>query len=130
MGNKRKSLLFACDFETTVEEDTHEQTETWVWSASYAELYSDNQNIFRNINDFMTWMFTTPDKSVFYFHNLKFDGFFILWWLLDNGFSFQHTKKYQGLENDSFDCIISADNRFLTDGSGSYPFGAASSVTR
>lgn len=114
MGNKRKSLLFACDFETTVEEDTHEQKETWVWAASYAELYSENQNIFRNIDDFMKWMFTTPDKSVFYFHNLKFDGFFILWWLLDNGFSFQHSKKYQGLENDSFDCIISGDNRFYS----------------
>lgn len=114
MGNKRKSAIYACDFETTVEKNTHEQTETWVWSAAYAKLYSEEQNIFRNIGDFMWWMFSTPDKSIFYFHNLKFDGFFILWWLLNNGFTFQHVKKYHALENQTFDCVISGDNRFYT----------------
>lgn len=112
MPNKRKSKLFACDFETTVEEDTHAQNESWVWSAAYAELFSiDHHGIHRNIDDFMGWMFEQPDKSIFYFHNLKFDGFFILHNLLVRNFVFNHCKTKDMVEH-SFDCIISSDNRF------------------
>lgn len=114
MSNKRKCCYYACDFESTVEEDTHDQKETWIWSAAYARLYSDDQNIFLNIDDFMRWMFSTPDKSIFYFHNLKFDGFFILYWLLTNGYEFNHVKHYKGMENNTFDCVISGDNRFYS----------------
>lgn len=111
MANKRKPLIYACDFETTVEDDTRTQTESYVWSAAYAQLYEDNQNIYHNIEDFFDWVFSTPDKSIFYFHNLKFDGFFILHYLLQNGFTFTHVKT-NDMENDTFDCVISGDGRF------------------
>lgn len=111
MANKRKPCFYACDFETTVEENTRTQYESYVWSAAYAELYSDNQNIFHSIEDFFTWFFSCPDKSVFYFHNLKFDGFFILWYLLKQNFTFFHGKT-KDMQNDTFDAVISGDRRF------------------
>ena len=114
MGNKRKASIYACDFETTVENDTELQTESYVWSAAYAELNSDNYNIYHNIDDFMKWVFSCPDKSIFYFHNLKFDGMFILYYLLSNDFEFSHQKNLKDMENHKFDCVISGDNRFYT----------------
>lgn len=114
MSNKRKPSIFACDFETVVDDNTKEQEETAVWSAAYAKLYSEEQNILHSIEEFMVWVFSCPDKSIFYFHNLKFDGFFILDYLLNDGFTFNHVRKPWELENREFDCIISGDGRFYT----------------
>ena len=112
--SKRPPYLYACDFETVVSENPNEQKETAVWSAAYSQLFGDNTNFYHNIDDFMVWLFKQPDKSVFYFHNLKFDGFFILDWLLNNDYEFQHVRKLSEMPDRCFDCVISGDNRFYT----------------
>ena len=78
MKNKR---VFACDFETTVFEG---QTFTECWSCAFAELYSDNKAIFGNISDFFDYFFNLRENIILYFHNLKFDGSFIIDWLLSH----------------------------------------------
>ena len=40
--------IFSCDFETTVDDDTKQQTSTEVWSAAIAELYSDFVTVYNN----------------------------------------------------------------------------------
>lgn len=74
--DKRQQIrYFACDFETTVFSG---QTDTAVWSAASVEFYTENVQIQGNILDFFDYIFSQQGKIICYFHNLKFDGSFIL----------------------------------------------------
>lgn len=90
-----------CDFETA----TWKDDETWVWAWAVCEIGNeDNIEYGNNIDDFME--FCKKNKNnYFYFHNLKFDGSFILWWLLKNGFT--HAKTRKEIKNKTFTTIIS-----------------------
>lgn len=69
--------ILACDFETTVFDG---QEDTEVYLAGFSELFSENDEsceIFYNIFDFFQRVFEMPPCKL-YFHNLKFDGSFIL----------------------------------------------------
>lgn len=68
------------DFETTVYEG---QEYTEVWAAAIVELGTENVRVFHSIDVFMNYVFSLPGHSKIYFHNLKFDGFFILSYLMD-----------------------------------------------
>ena len=74
----KSQRIFAADFETTVYEG---QTETEVWSAAIVELNSREVFVFHSIGEFMQYIFKLKNPMI-YFHNLKFDGTFILDWLL------------------------------------------------
>lgn len=74
----KSQRIFAADFETTVYEG---QTETEVWSAAIVELNSREVFVFHSIGEFMQYIFKLKNPMI-YFHNLKFDGAFILDWLL------------------------------------------------
>lgn len=67
---------FACDFETTVYEN---QTETEVWSAALAEINTkDEAIVLHSIDEFWKYVSSLHRDVICYFHNLKFDGSFIL----------------------------------------------------
>lgn len=77
---------YVADFETTVYTG---QESTEVWAAGITEigdLNPDNVTIFNSIDEFMTSFkrlgFLKWASVDIYFHNLKFDGSFILNWLL------------------------------------------------
>lgn len=77
-----KQTIYAADFETTVYKG---QNRTDVWSACMGKLFSnDPLTIDHSIDDFFERIFTLPGNLVIYFHNLKFDGSFILDWILNN----------------------------------------------
>jgi len=88
---------FSCDFETTtIAEDCR------VWAYGYMEIGKfDNYKIGNNLDDFMEWV--AKIKGDLYFHNLRFDGSFIINWLLRNGFKWNSS----GLKN-TFSTTISA----------------------
>lgn len=67
--------IFACDFETTVFEG---QERTDVWAAACVALHSEYVRIFGNITDFFQFFVNMRKTVRLYFHNLKFDGNFIL----------------------------------------------------
>lgn len=93
---QRFSGIYAADFETTVYEG---QTETEVWSAAIVELNSRDVKVFHSLDEFMEHIFTLK-VSLIYFHNLKFDGTFILDWLLRHP-SFQNVvTNEENLESD------------------------------
>lgn len=93
--------MWSCDFETTTDpQDCH------VW-AFYAEnIYDSEQNIQgNNIDDFME--FLSKRRPNAYFHNLKFDGQFILSWLLNHGYKYSDKRVAK-----SFNTLISLSGLF------------------
>lgn len=67
--------FYMADFETTVYED---QDHTEVWAAALVPFWSEEVSIFHSLPDFWETVKRLPGNSVIYFHNLKFDGNFIL----------------------------------------------------
>lgn len=68
------------DFETTVYDD---QTYTEVWSAASVELFTEDVHIFHCIGDLFQYYKDMKENVVVFFHNLKFDGTFIIDYLIN-----------------------------------------------
>ncbi len=80
---------FTADFETTTKVD-----DCRVWAYAICEIGDpDNFQYGNSLDDFMEWCAYDRQNFKIYFHNLKFDGEFIIWWLLDNGFEWVNDKK-------------------------------------
>lgn len=81
--------MFSCDFETTTVED-----DCRVWAFACCEIGKPDNFIYGNsLDDFMKWCANWETNYKCFFHNLKFDGEFIVNWLLDNGFEYVEDKK-------------------------------------
>lgn len=95
---------FACDFETTVDNDTSKQEKTEVWSACFCEIGTEEVVIMNSINQFMNyWLKAQNENVTLFFHNLKFDGSFILDWLYHNT---QYKEASQGeIEKGTFNFL-------------------------
>lgn len=83
---KRKQQRYAADFETT----TTEPARVWCWGVANVEC-PDFVETGRDISDFIEWC-KTANNPVVYFHNEKFDGAFILDYLLTNGYTWKKEK--------------------------------------
>lgn len=75
---KREVTYYTADFETTVF-DGQEFTE--VWLAGYCEFWTEQPKIQKSLSDFMYSIFRENKNMILFFHNLKFDGSFILSWI-------------------------------------------------
>lgn len=76
--------FYAADFENTTEAPTH------TYAAGIMNVNDEEPHIYDTIDKFMAFLETIPAKSCVFFHNLGYDVFLILYWLLHNGFR-QHT---------------------------------------
>lgn len=74
--------IYAADFETSVYAG---QKETEVWAAGICELGTDDVYLESSIDAFFTRIRKYKHDSVIYFHNIKFDGSFILSYLKRQG---------------------------------------------
>lgn len=73
--------VYMCDFETTTKEE-----DCRVWAACAVDINDGTvAHLSNNLESFMEWLQQGKSK-VCYFHNLRFDGEFILPWLFNNGF--------------------------------------------
>lgn len=74
--------LYTADFETTTDlEDCR------VWAYALCEIGNIDNFIYGNsIDDFMKICRDRNENKKIWFHNLKFDGAFILYWLLSHGY--------------------------------------------
>lgn len=79
-GRKRIYRYFVGDFETTVYEG---QQETEVWASAIVELGSENVKIHHSIDETFEYIRSLKCNMVVYYHNLKFDGNFWLYYLLN-----------------------------------------------
>lgn len=95
---KRKS--YVADFETTTNlEDCR------VWCYSISEIGNEENTIVgKTIVDFFNHI-STLGSCIIYFHNLRFDAQFILSYILNNGYTHVHDKKY--MRRKTFTSLIS-----------------------
>lgn len=70
---------YAADFETTVYEG---QDRTDVWLAGFCALYTEEIVVKGSISEFWDSVKALRGNVVLYFHNLKFDGSFLLYFLV------------------------------------------------
>lgn len=80
---------FTADFETTTDEN-----DCRVWAYALSEIGNPDNFIYGNsLDDFMAFCANSKENYKIYFHNLKFDGCFILDWLENNKYEFIEDKK-------------------------------------
>lgn len=96
----RTFVYYVADFETTVYDN---QYFTEVWASALAELWDDTNHveIKTSLQDFMRSLFSRNQNMVIYFHNLKFDGSFILDWIKKQP-SFHEKIVLDGEKNEHF----------------------------
>ena len=101
-------MLFTGDFETTTDVD-----DCRVWAWALCEIGNVDNFLYGNsIDSLMELLFNLDSKITVYFHNLKFDGEFILYWLFKNGYTFNSERKY--LNEKEFTTLISDRGVFYT----------------
>lgn len=92
-------MKYTCDFETC----TWLENETYVWAWALCEINNTNNlKIGNSIDDLFELL--KKKSCTLYFHNLKFDGEFIIYWLLKNGFTWINDKKER--KNKTFTTLI------------------------
>lgn len=94
--SRHRRKKYACDFEATTDPN-----DCRVWAYGLMEIGNHNNfKIGNTLDEFMDWC--RKSQSDLYFHNLKYDGSFIVSWLLNNGFEYSDS----GLAN-TFEAVIS-----------------------
>lgn len=100
-------MLYTADFETTTD-----PTDCRVWAYGICEIGNpDNFQYGNSIDGFMEWA-KKEKKVTTYFHNLKFDGEFILCWLFEHGFKFVVDRR--DLTDNTFTTLISDKGQFYS----------------
>lgn len=109
--NKAKFRYFVGDFETTVYKG---QEYTEVWASASVELYTEEVNIFHSIDEQFEYFRKLKGNICVYYHNLKFDGEFWLYYLIvklgyKQGYdsAAKNFKKTKDLQNNEFTYSIS-----------------------
>lgn len=106
----RKYRKFVADFETTVYSG---QKYTEVWAAALVELYTEDVTIDHSLPEFLERLKQLKSNAIVYFHNLKFDGNFILDYLLRNNYHWNRCPERDMLNND-FKASISDRGQWYT----------------
>jgi len=98
-----KRLKLMADFETTTNPD-----DLRVWAGCAVDIESlEVVHIGNSLDAFME--FLQGKNTVCYFHNLKFDGEFILHWLFTHGYRYDDSRK-----DKTFECLITDDGLFYS----------------
>lgn len=98
---------FTADFETTTDLD---DCRIWAWAVCEIGNF-DNFKYGNSIEDFLHFC-AGRENYVLYFHNLKFDASFIMWYLLENGF--EYIKDIKDRHDKSFTCLINEMGAFYS----------------
>lgn len=97
-------MRIAADFETT----TKSPARVWLWGAvGIDDLFEETGD---DIESFFAYLEKQKKNPLVYFHNLKFDGYFILDFLLRNGYTWVASPS--DVVSKSFTTIIDGYNEF------------------
>lgn len=105
-SSKKKRVDFVADFETTT---TADDCRVWAWGLARVDT-PDDVKIGNDLAEFLNEI--AAQNTVVYFHNLKFDGTFILDWLLRNGYDYVDSQF--ALSPGTFTALISTQNKFYS----------------
>lgn len=83
-------MIYSCDIETIKDPDNSMR----VWLADACETQTYKHHTFNDLDSFFQFL-DAQDKPTIYFHNLKHDGPFLIYWLNDHGLKWSDTKKLQ-----------------------------------
>ena len=97
-------MQFAADFETT----TKSPARVWLWAAVGIDEAAEETG--ENIESFFEFMEKQKKNPLCFFHNLKFDGYFIIDFLLRSGFVW--VASASDVVSKSFTTIIDGYNEF------------------
>ena len=97
---------FTADFETA----TWLENETYVWAWAVCEIGNEENILIGNEIDSFIDYCKLQKNSVFYFHNLKFDGEFLIYWAETHGF--KHVEKREEIEDMTYTTLISDMGQF------------------
>ena len=101
-------MPYTADFETTT---AAADCRVWLWGLMEIGNYSNFKHG-TTIESFMEELRALAKKrETVYFHNLKFDGEFLIWYLFHQGF--RHVKRREGGEN-TFTSLISDKGMFYS----------------
>ena len=120
-GRERKYRYFSCDFETTVYSG---QQDTEVWASAVVELGTEDVKILHSIGETLQYFRSLKCNMICYYHNLKFDGNFWLYYLIhDLGWKQATHKDEDGtidwdakwhLLNNEFEYMISDEGQWYS----------------
>ena len=116
---------YTADFETSTENWIEKDGESRVWAYAICEIDNPDNFIYgNNLDDFFRWCFRNKRKNdTLYFHNLRFDGEYIFYYLLTHGYEVVRTKNE--IHDKSFLCLISDTGMFYSieiyETAGKYP---------
>ena len=99
-------MRYSADFETTTDP---EDCRVWAWAACSLDDYKFKKGI--DIESFFKWI-ETLEGDTLYFHNLKFDGEFMLCYMLSNGY--KHCTDRILTEDKTFKTLISDTGQVYT----------------
>lgn len=106
--------MYVADFETcdAWEPKGDEIPNQRVWLAGHKNLETMETTVFTTLDDFMEDILSRGDNlnREYAFHNLKFDGSFIIPWLLRNGYRVTHEKP----RTHEFSVLIDERNNWYT----------------
>lgn len=91
---------FTADFETA----TWKKDETWVWAWGLCDIENPEKVEVGNTIESFFERIKKENNPYVYFHNLKFDGEFIIYYLLKNGFEWVETNEKR---DNTFSTLIS-----------------------
>lgn len=107
MGRSFNRMKFSADFETTTDE---KDCRVWAWGL--CEIGNPKNFIYgNNINTLFDYC-QGNENYILYYHNLKFDGEYIIYDLLNKGFKHIEDKKEK--EDKTFSTLISDDGKFYS----------------
>ena len=100
-------MLLTADFETTTNE-----LDCRVWAWAVCEIGNPDFFMYGSTIDTFFEFMVKSDNSTFYFHNLKFDGEFIMVYLFEHGF--KHVKDRKDEATNTFTTLISDKGQFYS----------------
>ena len=102
--------MFVADFETSTSSWLQKDGRSRVWAYAISEIENPENVLYGNsIDSFMKWCENSKNSKIF-FHNLKFDGTYIMVWLFEN--SFTHVTDKKDVKDKTFMTLISDQNLF------------------
>lgn len=85
------SSIYVADYENTTNTDN-----TYVYGFGIMELKDKEPTIVNTLDESIELLKKLPSKSVVYFHNFAtYDGWIILYWLLENGYTYTTDKNVE-----------------------------------
>lgn len=100
-------ILYSADFETTTDEN---DCRVWAWGVK--EIGDSDSFFYGNSIESFFEFIERSNNATYYFHNLKFDGEFIMCYLFENGF--KHVIDRKDEDTKTFTTLISDKGQFYS----------------